>query len=205
MPFLHFKITMFGNHHTGPSYTYKTTFSLTALKSIKQNIDHWQVLSVSWLSAPISIASRYCPYCWWFCSDDAYTSNILVSSVMKIYVLANLQVFQLNFHLIKKLLKLSTFTLFDKKGALDFCTFSIICCTFMKYVPLDLWRSFIIFFPKGSVKHVPSKTYLCETRRGDLHRLTMYCQSSISRKLFVTLPLTTFWFQCPFTKLQNRI
>ena len=149
MPFLHFKITMFGNHHTGPSYTYKTTFSLTALKSIKQNIDHWQVLSVSWLSAPISIASRYCPYCWWFCSDDAYTSNILVSSVMKIYVLANLQVFQLNFHLIKKLLKLSTFTLFDKKRGLGFLYLFYNLLHIYEVCSTRSLAQFYYFFPQG--------------------------------------------------------
>ena len=38
------------------------TFYLTVYKSIKQKIDHWQVLSVVILSPPVYITSRYCPY-----------------------------------------------------------------------------------------------------------------------------------------------
>ena len=57
------------------------------------------------------------------------------------------------------ILKLSTFTLADSnKEALDMFAFSIICCTVIKYVPPDPWRSFPSSFSKGSVENVPSKT-----------------------------------------------
>ena len=57
------------------------------------------------------------------------------------------------------ILKLSTFTLTDRnKEALDMFTFSIICCTVIKYVPPDPWRSSPNSFSAGSAGDVSSKT-----------------------------------------------
>ena len=72
------------------------------------------------------------------------------------------------------ILKLSTFTLVDSnREALHMFNFSIICCTVIKYVLPDPCPSFPNYFCKGSAEDVPSKTYLCETRSRDLHKLTI--------------------------------
>lgn len=60
----HFKIKIFRNHMTLITKRLSAHFLFNCIKSVKQKIDQWHVLSFGTLSPLLSIASRYCPYFW---------------------------------------------------------------------------------------------------------------------------------------------